>query len=167
MISLLVKTYKRLKRTRLCIFIMTKHNVRIFRLTPSLPQPVKFQGWIVHICTLANSIFDVLITNLLPVLWILIEILSPDHVKWGQGLNDFKFGTFLGRFWSDGAASMAVKGLRARFWIPTEVVYLPRYSVVTWPEPDETVAVSVHVLCTPYDHVSVCSVISCKLKSHT
>ena len=26
-------------------------------------------------------------------------------------LNDFKFGTFIGRFPSDGAASMAVKGL--------------------------------------------------------
>ena len=30
----------------------------------------------------------------------------------GGNRNDFKFGTFVGRFWSDGAASMAVKGLK-------------------------------------------------------
>ena len=29
-----------------------------------------------------------------------------------EGLNDFKFGTFVDRFQSDGAASMAVKGLK-------------------------------------------------------
>ena len=29
----------------------------------------------------------------------------------GGGINDFKFGTFIGRFKSDGAASVAVKGL--------------------------------------------------------
>ena len=29
----------------------------------------------------------------------------------GGGLNDFKFGTFIGRFLSDDATSMAVKGL--------------------------------------------------------
>ena len=29
----------------------------------------------------------------------------------GGSLNDFKFGTFIGRFGSDGAASMEVKGL--------------------------------------------------------
>ena len=32
-------------------------------------------------------------------------------MKEEKGLNDFKFGTFGGRFPSDGAASMAVKGL--------------------------------------------------------
>ena len=44
----------------------------------------------------------------------MIEILSRDDVKEGVegGLNDFKFVTFVGHFWSDGAASMAVKGLR-------------------------------------------------------
>ena len=31
----------------------------------------------------------------------------------GKGLNDFKFGTFIGYFPSDGAASIAVKGLMA------------------------------------------------------
>ena len=30
----------------------------------------------------------------------------------GGGLNDFKFGTFVDRFQSYGAASMAVKGLK-------------------------------------------------------
>ena len=29
-----------------------------------------------------------------------------------KGLNDFKLSTFIGRFESDGAASIAVKGLR-------------------------------------------------------
>ena len=65
-----------------------------------------------HTCTLANSIFDGSLQNLLSILGILIEILSRDHVNGKKGLNDFKFGTFVGRFWSDGAASMAVKGLR-------------------------------------------------------
>ena len=36
-----------------------------------------------------------------------------------KGLNDFKFGPFVGRFWSDGAASMVLKGLR-----PDESVWL-------------------------------------------
>ena len=29
----------------------------------------------------------------------------------GESLNDYKFGTFIGRFPSDGAESMAMKGL--------------------------------------------------------
>ena len=33
----------------------------------------------------------------------------------GEGLDDVKFGTFTGRFPSDGAASMAVKGLIEAF----------------------------------------------------
>ena len=33
-------------------------------------------------------------------------------MKRGKGLNDFKCGTSIGRFSSDGAASTAVKGLR-------------------------------------------------------
>ena len=61
--------------------------------------------------TPANSIFDGPITKLLSVLCILIEILSRGHAKRGKGLNDFKFGTFIRPFTSDGAASMAVKGL--------------------------------------------------------
>ena len=31
----------------------------------------------------------------------------------GERLNDFRFGTLIGRFRSDGAASMSVKGLRS------------------------------------------------------
>ena len=45
------------------------------------------------------------------MLCILIEVLSCAHAKGGKSLNDFKFGSFIGRFQSDGAASMAVKGL--------------------------------------------------------
>ena len=33
------------------------------------------------------------------------------YEKGQKGRNDFKFDTFVGRFWSDGAASMAAKGL--------------------------------------------------------
>ena len=49
-------------------------------------------------------------TNLISVLCVLIEFLSRAHVE-GKRLYDFKFGNFIGRFPSDGAASMAVKGL--------------------------------------------------------
>ena len=40
------------------------------------------------------------------------EILSRDDVKGKKGFNDLKFGTFIARFWSDGAPSMAVKELK-------------------------------------------------------
>ena len=59
----------------------------------------------------ANSIFDGPITNLLSVLCILIEILSGAHTTEKKSRNGFKFGTFVGCFPSDGATSMAVKGL--------------------------------------------------------
>ena len=52
------------------------------KLTPLLPQPVEYPGWKVH-----------------------------TFEKGQKGRNDFKFCTFVGRFWSDGAASMAAKGL--------------------------------------------------------
>jgi len=42
----------------------------------------------------------------------LIEILSGTHAKGAKSLNDFEFGTCIGRFPSDGAESMAVKGLK-------------------------------------------------------
>ena len=64
-----------------------------------------------HTYTPANSIFDGSITSLLSILCILVEILSRAQAKTGESLNDFKFGTSVGRFSSDGAASTAVKGL--------------------------------------------------------
>ena len=64
-------------------------------INPFTAPACKFLGWKVHIYTLTNSTFDGLIINLLSVLWILIEILSGDHVKGRQGLNDFKFGFLL------------------------------------------------------------------------
>ena len=64
-----------------------------------------------HTCTPANSISDGPITNLLSILCVLIEVLSRAHAAEEISLNDFKFATFIGRFPSDGAASMAVKGL--------------------------------------------------------
>ena len=65
-----------------------------------------------HTYTAENSIFDSPVTNLLSVIRILIEIISRAHAKGGESLRGFKFGTFVGRFLSDGAASMAVEGLR-------------------------------------------------------
>ena len=65
-----------------------------------------------HTYTPPCSIFDGPITNLLSVPCILIEILSGAQAKGKKVLNDLKFGIFIGRFPSDGAASMAVKGLR-------------------------------------------------------
>ena len=47
----------------------------------------------------------------------LIEFLSPALAKEGESLNDFKFGTFVGRFSSDGAACMAVKELTAASYV--------------------------------------------------
>ena len=56
-------------------------------------------------------------TNLISILFILIEIFSSVHAKVGGGggrrsFNDFKLGSLIGRFSSDG---VAVKGLNA-FW---------------------------------------------------
>ena len=41
------------------------------------------------------------------------EVTSPAHLKGGESLNGFKFGTVTGRFPSHGAASTAVKGLKS------------------------------------------------------
>ena len=55
-----------------------------------------------------NSIFDGPITNLLPILCMLIEILSRAHAKGTKkkSFKGFKFATFIGPFPCDGAASM-------------------------------------------------------------
>ena len=66
-----------------------------------------------HAYTPADSIFDGPITNLPSVLCVLVEFLSRAQAKTEKILNDFKFGTSIGRFSSDGAASTAVKGLRS------------------------------------------------------
>ena len=50
--------------------------------------------------------------DLLPVLCILIEILSRTHAQGEKSLNEFKFGTFIVRFPSDGPACSAVKGIK-------------------------------------------------------
>ena len=69
----------------------------------------------------AGSISDGSITNLFSILSILIEfhVFVRREVGGGGGgaggsLNDFKliFGTFIGRFPSDGAANMAFLGRR-------------------------------------------------------
>ena len=67
-----------------------------------------------HTYTPVNSIVDGSVTTLLSLLCILTEVLSRAHAK-GQtkSPNDFRFGTPTGRFPSDGAASMAVKGLKS------------------------------------------------------
>ena len=60
-----------------------------------------------HTYTPANNTSDGPITSLLSVLCILLEVLSSVHAKRGNSFNDFKLGTSVGRFSSDG-----VKGLR-------------------------------------------------------
>ena len=52
--------------------------------------------------------------------------------------------------------------LSERFLIYTEVVYLQRCLAVAWLVPRETAAVSVQVLCTPFNHALVYSVTSFK-----
>ena len=80
-------------------------------LTPSLPKPVNSPDGKAHTYTPANSIFDGPVTHFLSILCILVEVLSGAHSKGEKSLNDLKFDTFIGRFPSDGAASMTVKGL--------------------------------------------------------
>jgi len=55
-----------------------------------------------------NSVFGGLITNLLSILCILVEVISRAYANGEKSLNGFKFGTFIRRFPSDGAASMPV-----------------------------------------------------------
>ena len=69
-----------------------------------------------HTYTLRSSIFDGPTTNLLSTPCILIDILSCAELCEGgeeeKNINNFKMDTFSGRFNSDSAASMAVKGLK-------------------------------------------------------
>ena len=89
-------------------------------LTPSLPQFVKCPWSKLRTYTPANSIFDGPIPSLLSLLYILIEIISRASAKGKKGFNDFRLGTLIGLFQSDGAASMAVKGLICmHFQVPT------------------------------------------------
>ena len=97
----------------------------LYQLPPSLPQPVKFQGWKVHTYVPADSIFDDPVTNLLSTLCNLTEILSSAHAKGGKSRNGFKLGTFTSRVPSDGAASKAVKDSRAETGLPVAYLILP------------------------------------------
>ena len=67
-----------------------------------------------HTYTPSNNVFYGPITNLLSILCIWTEVLSCAQAK-GQtkSPDDFRFGTPIGRFPRDGAASMAVKGLKS------------------------------------------------------
>ena len=65
-----------------------------------------------HTHTPPNSISDDPVTNLLSLLCILIEILSRADVKGAKkALMVSNLAFFIGRFQTDPAASMAVKGL--------------------------------------------------------
>ena len=66
-----------------------------------------------HTYTPATSILNGPIKKSLSVLGIVIKTFSHARVKGQTGLNGFTFGTFIGRFSSDGAESMAVKELMA------------------------------------------------------
>ena len=67
-----------------------------------------------HTYTPENSVSDGLIRNLLSAPCIAAESLSPVHVNGEESLNGFRSGTFVGLFPSDGAAGMAVKGLKTQ-----------------------------------------------------
>ena len=54
----------------------------------------------------------------------MVEVLSRAYVKRENSLNDFKFGTSVGDFSSNGAASTAVKGL---MW-PLSLLFWTAYS---------------------------------------
>ena len=56
--------------------------------------------------------FDGPITNLFSILSILTEIFLRARAKGKKDPNDSKFGTFVSRLPSEGAASMAVKGFK-------------------------------------------------------
>ena len=71
-----------------------------------------------HAYTPANNIFDGPLANLFSVLCVLVDILSSALAKRGKSLNGFKFGTPVGRFSSDGAASRAVNGLNTHLSTP-------------------------------------------------
>ena len=64
-----------------------------------------------HTYTPANSTFNGRRTNLLSILCTVIEVFSRGLANGEKSLNDFKFGTFIGRFPNAGGANMAVKGL--------------------------------------------------------
>ena len=46
------------------------------------------------------------------IISVLMRIISRADAKGGKSLTGFKSGTFVGRFPSDGAGSIAVKGLK-------------------------------------------------------
>ena len=102
----------------------------ILCLTPSLPQTVKSPGWKVHRYSPENSMLDGPVTNLLSILCILLEILSPSHWKIGKSRNDFKFGSFVGRFPSNTLASMTMIGLITCFCVFCFVVVVYQCFVV-------------------------------------
>ena len=79
-------------------------------LTPFLPQHVKYPGWKVHTHMPVKSIFDGSNFNTAHT-YANLSTCSCEGEKKRKRLNDFKFGTCIGRFPSDVAARMAMKGL--------------------------------------------------------
>ena len=80
-----------------------------------------------HTYTPENSISDGPVTNQPSVLCILIETISRAHAKGEKSLNGFRFGTLVGRFLSDGAGSMAVKGLSVRDEDVKQCIHRPQH----------------------------------------
>ena len=75
-----------------------------------------------HTYTPANSIFDGSYnkSTFSTLKKKYIKILSRTQAKGKKCLNGFKSGTFFGRFQSDGAVSIAVKGLRRNPYLPAD-----------------------------------------------
>ena len=65
-----------------------------------------------HTYTPVNSIFDGPTTILLSVLCVLLEVPSRARAKTEKSLNDFKFGTSVGGFSSDGAGKHGSEGVK-------------------------------------------------------
>ena len=109
----------------------TETNIGVsdsFLLNPFTAKPVKIPGWKVPTYTPPNSILDGPIATLLSILCILIKIFSRAHTEGGEKSFMISNLASIGLFPSDGAAMMAVKGLRAAtlFWLLNARAGVPR-----------------------------------------
>ena len=60
-----------------------------------------------------QTVYQIVLINILSILCILLEVLSGAHAKREKGLYDFQFSTFIFRFPKAGVGSVAVKGLKS------------------------------------------------------
>ena len=94
-----------------------------FPLTVSLPQSAYLPCWRVH--TYKQYIWRFYYQSAFSIVHFDRNYFTCSCKRERKSLHDFKFGTFTGRFPSDGAASMAVKELRAKTGLPVAYLILP------------------------------------------